>query len=253
MKFLVSNDDGIQSEGIVQLAKSLQPLGDVVVVAPDMERSATGHAITMYRPLRVRKTKIPGLDIEAFAVDGTPADCVKLGIDELMDQKPDFVFTGINRGANLGTDVLYSGTVSAAVEGCIMGVTSAAFSLLYEDDMDYTYAGSIAAEVAGILIEHHLPPEYLLNVNIPNIPPDRIKGIKTAHLGQRRYAKNYVKREDPRGRVYYWLAGELVEESAPDTDIEAVKNGFVSITPLHYNLTSYDMLEVINQWGFDKL
>src|SRR5690554_6164581 len=146
MKFLVTNDDGIHAEGLIQLAASLATLGDVTVVAPDSERSATGHAITMHFPLRVREVKLPGPKVQAYAVDGTPADCVKLGIDELLDERPDFVFTGINRGANLGTDVLYSGTVSAAIEGCIMGVRSAAFSLLFGDgnEMDYTFAGKIA-------------------------------------------------------------------------------------------------------------
>src|SRR5690554_6034385 len=151
MRFLVSNDDGIHSEGILQLAASLIPFGEVVVAAPDVERSATGHAITMHHPLRVREVRLPDLPIEAYAIDGTPADCVKLSIDEILDYKPDYVFTGINRGANLGTDVLYSGTVSAAIEGCIMGVRSAAFSLLSGELMDYSYAGKVVAEVVSII------------------------------------------------------------------------------------------------------
>jgi 5'-nucleotidase len=253
MKFLVSNDDGIQSEGILQLASSLTALGEVVVVAPDMERSAAGHSITMHHPLRVRKTKLAGLDIEAYAVDGTPADCVKLGIDELLEQKPDYVFTGINRGANLGTDVLYSGTVSAAVEGCIMGVRSAAFSLLFGDNMDYALAGKVAAETARIIMDKNLTPSTLINVNIPNIPEEQIRGMMVTKLGRRRYDKNYEKRKDPRGRTYYWLAGELVEEQMdPDTDIAAAKNHYISVTPLHFNLTSFDMLDTFRQWGFDQ-
>ncbi|HHY81258.1 MAG TPA: 5'/3'-nucleotidase SurE [Clostridiales bacterium] len=252
MRFLVSNDDGIYADGLIQLAVSLSSLGEVTVVAPDTERSATGHAITMHHPLRVRKVNLPGLKIKAFAVDGTPADCVKLGIDELLDYRPDFVLTGINRGANLGTDVLYSGTVSAAIEGCIMGVPSLAFSLLSAEVMDYSTAGRIAAEVVGMISDKNLTPSTLVNVNIPNVPLEQIKGMKVTRLGHRRYSKNYEKRLDPRGRTYYWLAGELIEEAmASDTDIEAVKNLYVSITPLHFDLTSYKMLDSLKRWGFD--
>ncbi|HHT65014.1 MAG TPA: 5'/3'-nucleotidase SurE, partial [Clostridiales bacterium] len=216
---------------------------------------ATGHAITMHFPLRVREVEMPGLDIQAYAVDGTPADCVKLGIDELLQDPPDFVFTGINRGANLGTDVLYSGTVSAAIEGCIMGIRSAAFSLMFGngDQMDYTYAGKAAVEVAKIIASKDLTPNTLINVNIPNLPENQVKGVKITRLGRRRYSKNYEKREDPRGRTYYWLTGQLVEEQLDeDMDIEAVNNHFVSITPLHYDLTSYEMLGTFRSWGFEK-
>ncbi|MBE3102492.1 MAG: 5'/3'-nucleotidase SurE [Firmicutes bacterium] len=254
MKFLVSNDDGINSEGIIQLATSLRTLGEVVVVAPDMERSATGHAITMHQPLRVRQVKLQDLDILAYAVNGTPADCVKMGIDILIEGKPDYVFTGINMGANLGTDVLYSGTVSAAIEGCIMGVKSVAISLLYNDIMDFTYAGKVAVEVGKILSQNDLKPYNLLNINIPNVSEKEIKGMMVTQLGHRRYAKNYEKREDPRGKAYYWLAGEIIDESfSDDTDIEATKNNYVSVTPLHYNLTSYNMMDTLKQWGFNRV
>jgi len=253
MRFLISNDDGIHSEGIIQLASSISELGEVTVVAPDIERSATGHAITMHYPLRVREVKLPGLNVNAFAVDGTPADCVKLGIDELLDYKPDFVLTGINRGANLGTDVLYSGTVSAAIEGCIMGVPSAAFSLVLADKMDYSLAGKVAVEVIKKLADMNLAPSTLVNVNIPNVTKEQLKGIKVTRLGKRRYSKNYEKRQDPRGKTYYWLAGELVEEALDqDTDIETIRNHYISLTPLHYDLTSYEMMKTFKEWGFDK-
>lgn len=254
MKFLVSNDDGINSEGIIQLATSLRTLGEVVVVAPDMERSATGHAITMHQPLRVRQVILQDLDILAYAVNGTPADCVKMGIDILIEGKPDYVFTGINMGANLGTDVLYSGTVSAAIEGCIMGVKSVAISLLYNGIMDFTYAGKVAVEVGKILSQNDLKPYNLLNINIPNVSEKEIKGMMVTQLGHRRYIKNYEKREDPRGKAYYWLAGEIIDESfSDDTDIEATKNNYVSVTPLHYNLTSYNMMDTLKQWGFNRV
>lgn len=255
MRFLVTNDDGIHAEGLIQLAASLATLGEVTVVAPDNERSATGHAITMHYPLRVRRVVLPGLDIQAYAVDGTPADCVKLGIDVLLEGRPDFVFTGINRGANLGTDVLYSGTVSAAIEGCIMGVRSAAFSLLHGDGdkMDYAYAGKIAIKVAEIISGKNLSPDTLINVNIPSVPQNQIRGMKVTRLGRRRYTKNYEKREDPRGRTYYWLSGQLIEEEMEsDIDIDAVNNNYVSITPLHYDLTSYEMMNIFQSWGFEE-
>lgn len=252
MKFLVSNDDGIFSEGIIQLAKSLIPLGEVTVVAPDIERSASGHAITMHTPLRVKKVRLPGLDIDAYAVNGTPADCVKLGIDLLFDGKPDYVFTGINRGSNMGNDVLYSGTVSAAIEGCIMGVSAVALSLLYGDQMDYSLAGKTAYKIAQRLARETKDSDFLLNVNIPNIKEEQLRGTKITRLGNRHYTKNYEKRKDPRGATYYWLAGELTEESMDDnTDIGATANSYISITPLHYDLTCYKMVEKLKNLKLD--
>ena len=249
MKFLISNDDGIFADGLYQLTKHLSSLGEVTVVAPDTERSATGHAITMHNPLRVREVKLPELNVPAYAVDGTPADCVKFGIDQVMKERPDFVFTGINRGSNLSTDVLYSGTVSAAIEGCIMGVPSVAFSLLFGKEMDYTYAGRVAAKIAALIFDKALTPSTLINVNIPNISPELIKGMKVTRLGRKRYSNNYEKREDPRGKTYYWLAGEMVkEELDEDIDMEAVKNHYISITPLHYDLTDYNLLDTFRGW-----
>ncbi len=244
----MSNDDGIFAEGILALTAALMPLGEVTVVAPDMERSATGHAITMHHPLRVKEVKLPSLKVKAYAVDGTPADCVKMGIDVLMPEPPDFVFTGINRGANLGTDVLYSGTVSAALEGCIMGIPSAAFSVA-GFEIDFAYASKAARKVADILLSNPLPKGTLLNVNIPNISEDRIRGLKVTRMGFRHYTKNYVHREDPRGRAYYWLAGEVVDSPTQEnSDIDAVNNEYVSITPLHYDLTRHDLIEPVKGW-----
>ena len=254
MNFLLSNDDGIYAEGLYQLAASLSSLGKVTIVAPDSERSATGHAITMLYPLRVKEVKLPSLDVKSYAVDGTPADCVKLGIDLLLSEKPDFVFTGINRGANLGTDVLYSGTVSAAIEGCIMGVPSAAFSLVHGKKMDYICAGQVAAEVVKLISDKGLTPNTLVNVNIPNIYSEQVKGMKVTRLGKRRYTKNYEKREDPRGGTYYWLAGEIIDEDMDDDiDMEATNNNYVSITPLQYDLTDNTMLETFKMWGLQNL
>lgn len=252
MNFLLSNDDGIYAEGLYQLAASLSKLGKVTIVAPDSERSATGHAITILNPLRVKEVKLPGLDIKAYAVDGTPADCVKIAIDLLLEEKPDFVFTGINRGANLGTDVLYSGTVSAAIEGCIMGVPSAAFSLVFGEEMDYAFAGQVAGEVVKIITSKGLTPNTLVNVNIPNINSEKTNGMKVTRLGKRKYTKNYEKREDPRGITYYWLAGEIIDEDMDvDIDMEATNNNFVSITPLQYDLTDNTMLDTFKLWGLE--
>ena len=248
MRILISNDDGIFAEGILRLVSSLITLGEITVVAPDMERSATGHAITMHHPLRVKEVKLPGLDVKAWSVDGTPADCVKMGVDVLMDKPPDFIFTGINRGSNLGTDVLYSGTVSAALEGCILGFPSAAFSLTAYQDADFTYAGKAARMVAERIMANPLPKGTLLNVNIPHIPESEIRGFAVTRLGFRKYSKNYVERKDPRGRTYYWLAGEAInDDSLENTDIDAVKSKYVSITPLHYDLTNYDTINLLGR------
>ncbi len=249
MKILISNDDGIYAPGILQLAKSMTNLGDVVVVAPNMERSASGHAITMHHPLRVREEKLPGLEVKAFSVDGTPADCVKMGIDILLEEQPDIVFTGINQGANLGTDVIYSGTVSAAVEATIMGVPSAAFSFTTYKTQDFKFAGEIALEVAEKIIANPLPAGSLLNVNIPYTSREECKGFKVTRLGRRKYSKNYVKRKDPRGKVYYWLAGDLMDDhTVENSDIEAIKNNYVSLTPLHLDLTDHSLIDKVNAW-----
>ena len=253
MRILVSNDDGIYAEGILALTAALLPLGEVTVVEPDMERSAAGHAITMHHPLRVQRVNLPNLPVTAYSVDGTPADCVKIGVDILMEEPPDFVFTGINRGANLGTDVLYSGTVSAAMEGCILGIPSAAFSAV-GSILDLTYAKKAAAKVASLVMQGGLPLGTLLNVNIPNLPEAEVQGMRATRMGTRRYEMNYVRREDPRGRTYYWLAGEAVDEAMDtDTDIHAVAEGYVSITPLHWDLTRHDVIERLSQTFLERM
>jgi len=249
LNILVSNDDGIYAAGLHALAASLTSFGHVVVAAPDRERSATGHAITMRDPLRAISVSMDIPGVEAYAVEGTPADCVKLGIDVLMKDKPDLLFSGINRGANLGTDVIYSGTVSAAIEGAIFDIPAVAISVADYEYKDYTTAAMVAADICQALIKRHMPPNILLNVNVPPIPMDNIKGIKITHLGIKRYKNNYEQRYDPRGRPYYWLTGELLEEANDDSsDIVAIEQGYISITPIHYDLTQYDMLDKLKQW-----
>jgi len=252
MKILVCNDDGIFADGILQLASSLSQLGEVVVVAPDSERSATGHAITIHHPIRVKKVELPGLAVKAFSVSGTPADCVKIGIDVLTDGKVDLIFSGINRGPNLGTDVFYSGTVSAAIEGCILGYKAAAISNYNYDSIDFSLAGEVALDIAQKMLEHSLPPGTLLNINIPDASKEDIMGVKITRLGVRKYVANYVEREDPRGIPYYWLAGEAVDDDEQDTDIAAVSQKCISVTPIHYDLTKYTLMDYVAGWFNNK-
>lgn len=252
MKILVCNDDGVFSDGIIQLAYSMSQTGKVIVAAPDEERSATGHAITLHKPLRIKQVKLPKLNVEAYSVSGTPADCVKIGIDVLMDRNVDMVVSGINRGANLGTDVLYSGTVSAAIEGCILGVPSIAMSITSYDATDFSYAGDIAKEISKKLIQHGLPSGTLLNINVPAVPESQIRGIRITRLGVRKYAESYIKRLDPRGNPYYWLSGEAVDDTQKDTDIVAINDNYVSITPIHYNLTMDSYIDIVADWFKEK-
>jgi len=249
MRILICNDDGINSEGIHALARSLSTIGEVTVVAPDVERSATGHAITMYDPLRVREIHLEGLASPCYSVDGTPADCVKLAVDHLMPEKPHIVFSGINRGANLGTDVLYSGTVSAAMEGAILGFPAAAISLASFENNDYTYAAEFAARVAKKLTDENFPYGTLININVPNLPREDIKGVRIAPLGVRKYNDSYVKRKDPRGQTYYWLSGGVIEnENEEDTDVFWINKGFITITPLHFDLTKFSLMDKLRDW-----
>jgi len=251
MRILISNDDGIQAEGIYALAKALDKVGEITVVAPDIERSATGHAITMHHPLRTQEIKLEGLNIPCFSVSGTPADCIKLAVDHLMPQKPDIVFSGINRGPNLGTDVLYSGTVSAAMEGAILGFPAAAISLAAFENLDYTYAAQFAARISQKLSELKMDYGTLLNINVPNVPESEIKGVKIVRLGIRKYNDTYIQRKDPRGRNYYWLAGGVIEDDTLDeTDVAWIKQSYITITPIQYDLTSYKLLKQIKSWSF---
>ncbi len=251
MRILVSNDDGISSKGIYSLAKSLQSLGEVYVVAPENNQSAISHAITMHQPLRAKKIKFFDTDIDAWWVSGTPADCVKLGIETLVKVRPDIVVSGINKGENLGTDVLYSGTVSAAIEGCVFGIPSIAFS--YEDfyEEDFTVAGQVALKVTKYAIDKGIPKRTVLNVNIPKCASlEEIKDIKVTKLGIKVYKNNFEERTDPRGNSYYWLTGDLEDLGIQsDTDIDAVKNKYVSLTPINIDMTHYGLLDSVKEWN----
>lgn len=241
MRILISNDDGIQAEGINELRCFLQEENELFIVAPDRERSATGHKITLHRPLRVKEWSYPGTQVKGWAVDGTPADCVKLGLEALLPYPPALVISGINIGPNLGTDVLYSGTVSAAVEGIINGIPAIAISLASYKSRDFFYSGKLIKELVSRLGDE-LPRRTLLNINIP---PGTPRGIKITRLGHRRYINIFDKRTDPRGRVYFWMAGEPfdLDEDDPDTDVWAIKKGYISITPVHFDLTDYKVID----------
>jgi 5'-nucleotidase len=241
MRILISNDDGIQSDGLKVLRNALEDQHELFIVAPDRERSATGHKITVYRPLRVRECDYQGTKTVGWEVDGTPADCIKLALEALMPEPPDLLISGINSGPNLGTDVLYSGTVSAAIEGLINGIPSIAISLTSHRNHDFSYSGKLARDIVAIFSDE-LSPRTLLNINIP---PGEPRGIKVTKLGNRRYVNIFDKRTDPRGRIYFWMGGEPfdLDEDDPETDIWAVREGYISITPIHYDLTDYGYME----------
>jgi 5'-nucleotidase len=243
---MVTNDDGIHSHGILTLADRLAALGRVVVVAPDRERSAVGHSLTLHSPLRAEEIR-PGF----FSVDGTPTDCVNLGIHGLLDGRPDLVVSGINRGGNMGDDITYSGTVSAALEATLMGVPAFAISLEATSfgPGDFVGAADFAAGLARIVVERGLPPDTFLNVNVPAVGQG---GIRLTRQGKRRYGDVVVENIDPRGRKYYWIgAGQLDFQDLEGTDFHAVRRGFISITPLHLDLTNYHSFQQLVGWNLE--
>jgi 5'-nucleotidase len=250
MNILISNDDGIYSEGIYELAKALSSIGKVSVVAPDREQSATGHAITMHGPLMCKKMELRDLNIDAWRVSGTPADCIKLGVETLCKTRPDLIVSGINKGENLGTDVIYSGTVSAAVEGSIFNIPAIALSYARYGEADFSQVSAVAIDVIRQVLKHPFNKGIIMNINIPDLTIYKeVKGIKVTELGVKKYRNNFEERKDPRGNSYYWQAGELIEsEIGENTDIHAVKNGYVSITPIHIDLTAYDEIDKIKEW-----
>lgn len=249
MKILLTNDDGIYSEGIQILKKQLDNIAEVTVIAPDRERSTIGHAMTLRKPLRIRKVKING-DFWGFSLDGTPADCVIIGLLEIMkDVKPDLIISGINRGPNLGDDIFYSGTVSAAVEGAMRNVPSLAVSIAGFEDFKFESAALFTKKIASNLMKNNLPPNLVLNVNFPNIDCEEIKGVEITRHGKRVYQDEVKIIHDPQGTTHYWLGGELPEGNIePDTDFEAIYNNKVSITPLSLDLTNYQMMPKVKDW-----
>ncbi len=251
MKILVVNDDGIHSRGIASLAKALSEIAEVFVVAPLTEQSAVGHSITMKIPLRVHRY-FKGDEFFGYAVEGTPADCVKMGIRNIMKYNPDLVISGINNGSNAAINLIYSGTVSAAREAAIMNIPSFAVSVDSHNVDDFTYAGKIAKRFAQLVIKEGLPKGTLLNINVPDLPEEKIKGIKVTRQSMTRWDDSYEERIDPYGRKYYWLRGTMQEEEGEDNDYDyyAVKEGYVSVTPVHFDLTDYDAFKKYKDWQF---
>jgi 5'-nucleotidase len=250
MKFLVSNDDGVEAPGLRALAEALQPLGEVVVCAPDREQSATSRSISLHRPLRIEQLP-PWGDIQRWAVDGTPTDAVYVGLNHVLKgHKPDVVASGINRGPNLANDVHYSGTVAAAMEGCVGGVPSFAISLI--KSRDYSHAARFAAELAKQIGKHGLAAGTLLNVNVPAGVPE---GAEITRIGRRSYLASVVEKLDPRGRAYYWIGGdEQAHENVPGSDCNAVfDNKRISVTPLHLDLTQHGLVEELKRWDLPGL
>ncbi|KJY84719.1 stationary phase survival protein SurE [Vibrio neptunius] len=247
IKILLSNDDGVHAEGIRVLAEALSDLADITIVAPDRNRSGASNSLTLEQPLRVNE-----LSAGNYSVQGTPTDCVHFALNELMkDDLPDLVLSGINHGANLGDDVLYSGTVAAAMEGHFLGVQSIAFSLVGNTHF------TTAAHIARHLVEQHLaspiPTNRLLNVNIPDVPLEDLKEIRVTRLGARHHAEAMIKQQDPRGHDIYWLGPPGKEQDAGEgTDFYAIEQGYVSLTPLQVDLTAHESLLSMGNWLKDK-
>ncbi len=247
MLILVTNDDGILSPGLTVLADALSELGRVVVVAPDRERSAIGHSLTLHAPLRAEE-----ISKDFFSVSGTPTDCVNLGIHGLLDARPDIVVSGINRGGNLGDDITYSGTVAAAMEATLMAVPAFAVSLESPSfkAADFQPAAEFARYLARQIVDHGLPTDTLLNVNVP---AGNIHGVQLTRQGKRKYTEAVEEKTDPRGKKYYWIGGgELGFHDVKGTDFHAIVNHCISVTPLHLDLTNYRSFDELSLWDLDS-
>lgn len=245
MNILVTNDDGIHAPGIIALAGALQELGRVTVVAPDRERSAAGHSLTLHSPLRVFELREGW-----YAVDGTPTDCVNMGIHSLLPERPDLVVSGINHGANLGDDITYSGTVAAAMEANLMGIPAIAVSLTsFERQGHFDSAARVALSVARQVAARGLPADTFLNINVPNRPLEQLGPITVTRQGTRSFIGKVVDKTDPRGRKYYWIGSEEPDfNDDPGTDFHAINRGQVSVTPLHLDLTNYESMKILSEW-----
>ncbi len=253
MRILLTNDDGVHAPGILAAKIALDALGEVFLVAPERPRSAAGHAITLHKPLRITPTRLANGQ-HVWATNGTPTDCVTLGYDIVMEGRCDLVVSGINAGANLGWDLTYSGTVAAALEGAILGLPALAVSLVYErgttPELDFSVAANVTARLARQIASDPLPPNTLLNVNVPFVPQDELRGTVITHQGRREYVDRIVVRDDPSGRPYYWQAGSI-REDVPDTgsDVHAVLNNQISVTPVQLDMTAYPLMDRLRHWS----
>lgn len=252
-RILVCNDDGIDAPGIYALVHELTKLGTITVVAPDKQQSAVGHAITMNYPLRVSKFVKNGTFF-GYAVEGTPADCVKLAAHTLLPEHPDILVSGINLGSNTAINIIYSGTVSAATEGTVLGIPSIAISLTTYDKPDFRFAAKFARKLAAFILKKGLPKATLLNVNVPPVKEKEIRGVRITRQGKTRWDDTFDVRRDPTNKEYYWLTGKLeIVDYSEDTDQIAVMNNYISVSPIHYDLTDYKSLKEMRKWDVDTL
>ncbi len=252
MKILLCNDDGIHAEGISTLHKTLRTDHELLVVAPAAERSAAGHAITIFDPIRTMPVEKEN-GLRGIAVDGTPADCIKLACSFIhKDAPPDLVASGINLGSNTGISVLYSGTVSAASEAVVLGIPAVAFSLCTYENPNWETAAKAAALIISKAQQHPLPKDTLLNVNIPNLPFEEIKGLRAGRMGRSRFIERFSEHRDPRGNLYYWLDGdlELIDHNL-ETDVRLIEAGYIALTPIHIDLTAHHAMDSIRAWAAD--
>jgi len=245
MNILCTNDDGYLSAGIGVLARAASGFGSVTVVAPDREQSATSNSLTLHHPLRARRSRDG-----AWIVDGTPTDCVILAVSELLSERPDVVLSGVNHGSNMGEDVLYSGTVAAAMEATVIGIPAVALSYcgVFPEELE-GFEELVASILDTLLGRDGFPEDTLMNVNLPPIPPSEVRGIRVTSLGRRRYSGSITRALDPSGKEYFWIGGGSVKWRGPEhSDFQAISDGFVSVTPLHLDLTNYGLLEDIRAW-----
>lgn len=246
-RILVVNDDGIHGPGLMPLVRALRRLGSVTALVPERERSTASHALTLHKPLRMHE-----VEEGVFTLSGTPSDCARFGILRLMRENVDLLVSGINRGHNMGEDVLYSGTVGAAYEGSILGIPSLAVSRAWGERDGFEASAVVATGVARRMLDKKLPPGICLNLNVPDLPLTRLKGLKVCSLGKRVYSKHIAMRKDPRGRAYYWMMGRTVKGLAQKgTDITAVERGFASLTPLLVDLTDRKSMGLLGGFGLD--
>ena len=245
MKILCTNDDGYMALGLKVLSAAARSLGDVEIVAPDREQSATSHSLTIHRPLRARRTQD-----NVQVVDGTPTDCVIMAVNELLEERPEVCLSGVNHGSNMGEDVLYSGTVAAAMEATVIGVPSVALSYVGDDyERLEGWVPLLEGFLDQILSREGFPEHTLLNVNLPAVAPSAVKGVKVTSLGRRQYSDSITRLQDPKGKDYFWIGGWISTWSgSEESDFRAVQDGYISVTPLHLDLTNYELLEEIRGW-----
>ena len=248
---LVTNDDGITAPGIRNLVESVADLGDVVVVAPDSHQSGMGHAITISNILRISQHDFQMAGVEAYKTSGTPVDCVKLAIYKILKRKPDVLLSGINHGSNASINVIYSGTMSAAVEGALEDIPSVGFSLCdFAEDADFRASRDVVRTVTKQVLRHGTPKGTCLNVNIPKLAPADVKGLRVCRQAAGHWADSFEERQAPGGRTYYWMTGNFTDvDKGEDTDEWALRNGYVSVVPVHYDLTAHHAISELNQWN----